>query len=247
MRQPSYPSLMRSDHLVPPSTTTAPGYFGAMVDSYDSLIRRAIPRYDEMVQRLLDHIRPGAQSILELGCGTGNLTLALLGKFNDARITTVDASPEMTDVTMRRAREQGLADRLSVVTARFEDLDLKASSFDLVASSMSLHHVRDKQPLYDAIARWLRRDGELAFADQLAGATPHAHQAHWDLWEKFCREPGHCTEEEIASLTEHSRAHDHYVTAVDHFQMLARSGFRSQDVVWRTGMYSVVTAEFGSQ
>ena len=236
---------MRSDHLVPPSTTTAPGYFGAMVDSYDSLIRRAVPRYDEMVQRLLEHIRPGARDILELGCGTGNLTLALLGKFKDARVTAVDASPEMTDVTMRRARERGLADRLSVVTARFEDLDAGAASFDLVTSSMSLHHVRDKQALYHAIARWLRPGGQLAFADQLAGATAHGHQAHWDLWERFCREPGHCTEEEIASLTEHSRAHDHYVSAGEHFQMLARSGFSSADLVWRTGMYSVVTAELG--
>src|SRR5256885_15976799 len=31
--------------------TTAFAYFGAMADSYDSLIRRAVPRYDEMTAR----------------------------------------------------------------------------------------------------------------------------------------------------------------------------------------------------
>ncbi len=234
---------MGSDHLVPASSTTAQGYFGAMADSYDSLIRRAIPRYDEMVLRLLEHIRPGAGEVLELGCGTGNLTLALLGRFTGARVTAVDASPEMTELTRRRAGERGLADRLSVVTARFEDLERGVGAFDLVASSMSLHHVREKQPLYRAMARWLRKGGQLAFADQLAGATEFGHRAHWELWERFCREPGNCTEEEIASLTEHSRAHDHYVPVAEHFAMMTAAGFDKCDLVWRTGMYSVVTAE----
>ena len=54
---------------------TAADYFGAMVGEYDSLIRRAVPRYDEMTARLLDYLPPSATSILELGCGTGNLTM----------------------------------------------------------------------------------------------------------------------------------------------------------------------------
>lgn len=231
---------MPPDRLVPPATTSAPGYFGAMAESYDSLIRRAVPRYDEMMERLLEHARPGPADILELGCGTGNLTLGLLRRFPSARVTTVDASPEMTELTVRRAAS---ADRLTAITSTFEELTLSDRSFDLVASSMSLHHVREKGPLYEALARWLRPGGQFVLADQLAGATPHAHQAHWDLWLRFCREPGNCTEEEIASLTEHSRSHDHYVPAAEHFRLLSASGFTSVDIVWRNGMYSVLTAD----
>jgi hypothetical protein len=49
---------------------TAADYFGAMSDHYDSLIHRAVPRYEEMSERLMDYLPIGAQRLLELGCGT---------------------------------------------------------------------------------------------------------------------------------------------------------------------------------
>src|SRR3954466_5538060 len=98
---------------MPDPGPSAPAFFGGMVDSYDSLIRRAVPRYDEMMTRLLEHLPPGAGEVLELGCGTGNLTLRVLEKFPKARVTTVDAAPEMTRVTMQRATAAGAAARLT--------------------------------------------------------------------------------------------------------------------------------------
>jgi ubiquinone/menaquinone biosynthesis C-methylase UbiE len=90
------------------------------------------------------------------------------------------------------------------------------------------------------MARWLRPGGRLVFADQLAGATEAVTRVHWDLWLAFCREPGHCTEEEIAGLTEHSRVHDHYEAAGAHFEMMEGAGFAEVDLMWRNGMYSVL-------
>src|SRR6202022_4307001 len=83
------------------------GYFASMVESYDSLIRRAVPRYDEMVARLLEYIPPGAQSVVELGCGTGNLSLQLATKLPRGALSFVDASPEMIDVTRSRIDQAG--------------------------------------------------------------------------------------------------------------------------------------------
>ncbi len=34
---------------------TASGYFGSMSEEYDSLIHRAVPRYDTMTERLVEH------------------------------------------------------------------------------------------------------------------------------------------------------------------------------------------------
>ncbi len=64
--------------MIPPTDRSAADYFGAMVAGYDSLIRRAVPRYDEMTDRLVDYLPPAAARVLELGCGTGNLTLRLV-------------------------------------------------------------------------------------------------------------------------------------------------------------------------
>lgn len=234
----AYPRTMKP---ATPATTpdTASAYFGQMVKDYDSLIRRAVPRYEEMIERLMTVLPPSVENVLELGCGTGTLTLKLLERYPRARVTTVDAAPEMTQVTAERA---GAGARLSAVTARFEQLSFEAGSFDLITSSMSLHHVVDKAALYRNFGSWLRPGGELCFADQLAGGTERADAAHWELWYRFCREPGHCTEEEIASLVEHSRKHDHYVPLREHVRMLEAAGFTDVDLHWRTGMYSVVTA-----
>jgi tRNA (cmo5U34)-methyltransferase len=226
--------------------TTAPSaseYFGSMAAGYDSLIRRAVPRYDEMLARLLEYCPAATTRILELGCGTGNLTLLLARCFPAAAITTVDAAQEMTQLTTARAREAGYGERVTAVTSRFEDLAFQAGSFDLVASCMSLHHVREKAPLYQRFAAWLVPGGALCVADQFLGAAQEVQRRHWDLWLGFCREPGHCSEEELRSLIDHAAAHDHYEPLQAHFGYLLGAGFTSPDCAWRNGMYAVLTAE----
>src|SRR6188474_3475606 len=80
-------------------------YFGSMVESYDSLIHRAVPRYDEMIARLLDYLPPSAQRVLELGCGTGNLSLRLAESLPRAELTLVDGSAEMIAVVGSRVAQ----------------------------------------------------------------------------------------------------------------------------------------------
>lgn len=223
---------------------SATGYFGSMVESYDSLIRRAVPRYDEMTSRLLEFLPREPRNILELGCGTGNLSLQLARKFPTARLTLVDGSPEMLDVTRSRLADAGLSlvNEPEYVAARFEELALPQASFDLVVSSISLHHVADKGSLFRRIRALLHGGGRFCFADQIRGEPESNHRVNWDRWLDFCREPGNCTEEEIESLLDHAAAHDHYVPLSEHMALLARSGFVDIDCVWRNGMWGIVTA-----
>ncbi|HEV2132231.1 MAG TPA: class I SAM-dependent methyltransferase [Longimicrobiaceae bacterium] len=230
--------------MEPLSTSTASEYFGAMVESYDSLIRRAVPRYVEMTARLVEYLPATAADILELGCGTGNLSLALAARYPSSRFTFVDASPEMVDLTRRRIEPDfpGVVGRSGFLVARFEELDLEPGSQDLITSTISLHHVRNKGELYRRLHLALRPGGRFCFADQMAGASEENHRLNWEHWLAFCREPGNCSEEEIQSLLAHAEAHDHYTPVPEHLTLLQQAGFTFVDCVWRNWMWGIITA-----
>ncbi len=218
-----------------------------MVETYDSLIRRAVPRYDEMTFRLLEYLPQKPERILELGCGTGNLSLLLARKFPAASLTLVDGSPDMVAVARARIEDAdpGPLTEASFIGARFEELELPEQPFDLVVSSISLHHVSDKASLYRWVRTALCAGGRFCFADQIRGEPESNHRVNWDGWLEFCRVPGNCSDEEIESLLEHAAAHDHYTRLSEHISLLTSAQFREIDCVWRNLMWGIVTASAG--
>ena len=218
---------------------TASEYFGAMVDEYDSLIRRAVPRYDEMIARTVEYMPDGARRILELGCGTGNLTLALAERFPEAELSLVDGSREMLDLTRDRL-EKGRS--VTTIEGRFEDAELPAGEFDVATSCISLHHVVDKRALFARLHAALRPGGVLVFSDQMAGQTDANHAINWNRMTEFWRLPEHCTSEEARSLEQHSEDHDHYASVIDQAHALEDVGFQDVDCVWRNWMWGVLWA-----
>lgn len=224
---------------------SAAAYFGPMREQYDSLIRRAVPRYDEMIETLIGYLPIDVERVLELGCGTGNFSLALAACFPRAALTLVDAAPEMLELTRERllSTHAAAAAKASFVTARFEDLELRPASLDLVTSCISLHHVADMQALFEKLNHALRPRGTLCFADQLACASERDSALHWQRWLDYCRLPGHCSEAELQGLLDHARKHDHYASVPAHLRLLEATGFVAVDCLWRNGMWSIIKGE----
>ncbi|HMJ19729.1 MAG TPA: methyltransferase domain-containing protein [Gemmatimonadaceae bacterium] len=223
---------------------SASGYFGSMAESYDSLIHRAVPRYDEMIARLIQYLPRDARRVLELGSGTGNLSMQLPGVLPRATLTLVDGSDEMIALVRSRIEQSSASSsgRVECIVARFEELEFPAHSFDLVVSSISLHHVEDKARLYARIRSLMSERGRFCFADQIRGEPESNHRLNWERWLDYCREAGNCSPDEIDSLLEHAAAHDHYTTLTEHIALLSEAGFAEIDCVWRNWMWGIVTA-----
>ena len=114
----------------------------------------------DAVLRELD-LRPDME-VLDFGCGTGLVTLKLQPRVST--ITGADSSEGMIAILREKIKGLGLTNVLTQ-HVDFEKGGRVEGSFDLVVSSMTLHHVADTETL---IRHWhglLRPEGRLCFAD----------------------------------------------------------------------------------
>jgi SAM-dependent methyltransferase len=106
--------------------------------------------------RLLDRAIPGDARVVEVGCGTGQMSIFL---------ATADRIVVGADLT-RASLELGAAAarRFDVRNVRFVETDLRrpglrAGAFDVVYSSGVLHHTPDPRASFAALARLARPGG----------------------------------------------------------------------------------------
>jgi tRNA (cmo5U34)-methyltransferase len=179
---------------------------------------------------------------LELGCGTGNLSMYIHQVFPNAKLTLVDLSPDMLEQAGQKLNAQGIQPTL--VEGGFMDITFPQKSFDLVVSSMALHHLTDpeKPIVYQRIYEWLRPGGLFRCADETMALPPKAHEANLLRWEAWARENG-ASEEEIALWSEHAETYDHYAPLILHCEWLKQAGFIHVDCHWRKLMWTVFGGE----
>jgi ubiquinone/menaquinone biosynthesis C-methylase UbiE len=99
---------------------------------------------------------------LDFGCGTGLLTLSLQPFV--ASITGVDGSRGMLDVLEGKIRDRRLPNARTIQLDPDKGGQLDGR-FDLVTSSMALHHVKDISALLDQFYRITAPGGYLCIAD----------------------------------------------------------------------------------
>lgn len=99
------------------------------------------------------------QSILELGCGWGSITLYLAEKYPASQITAVSNSHSQRLYIMAKAQKLGL-NNVNVITCDINDLQLD-KKFDRIISIEMFEHVRNYQSLFENMAHWLNDGGKV--------------------------------------------------------------------------------------
>lgn len=215
-------------------------FFDRLSADYTVAIERCFPRYREMLWALLDYIPSDRQftSIVELGCGTGNLSVLLAEKFPESRISFVDLSADSLAVCRKRL---GNASRFEFLAADFDQLDRPAESVDLVISSIALHHLDSagKQRLFARSRLWLTAGGLFTFADQFRGTTQALYARHMEHWQRLTLDAG-STADDWRMWMQHQQAHDHHDTLCDQLNWLRAAGYTDTDCTWRYLLWAVV-------
>ena len=130
---------------------------------YDPLLKWVM-REETFKRKLIQqaNIQP-RMKVLDLGCGTGTLTLMIKRAHLTAEVTGMDGDPEVLDIARDKSRgteiqwDEGLA----------SSLPYPDSVFDRVVTSLVIHHLAtdDKRRTFKEIYRVLMPQGELHVLD----------------------------------------------------------------------------------
>ncbi|WP_435594461.1 methyltransferase domain-containing protein [Streptomyces panacea] len=113
-------------------------------------------------------VKADPRHIVDLGCGTGAGTLALLKRFPEAEVTAVDTSTSHLNRLRHKAGAAGLTDRVRIVQADLDGAWPELGTPELVWASASMHHMADPDRTLREVHETLAPGGLFAVVE-LAG------------------------------------------------------------------------------
>ncbi len=132
---------------------------------YDPLLRLHM-RERKWRSRFVDQmeIQPGLH-ILDIGSGTGTLTVLVKERWPSAEVVGIDPDPQILGIARRKAERSRVEIRFDVGYA--DQLPYSDASFDRVVSSLVFHHLAHETKVLALQEAWrvLRPGGELHIAD----------------------------------------------------------------------------------
>ncbi|MEE8577237.1 MAG: class I SAM-dependent methyltransferase, partial [candidate division Zixibacteria bacterium] len=78
--------------------------------------------------------------ILDIGCGTGVSTLEL-ARISDGDLVAVDIEQDALDKLVKRAKEEGLSSRVTVVHSSMLEMDFPPNSFDIIWTEGAISYI----------------------------------------------------------------------------------------------------------
>lgn len=116
-----------------------------MVDSYDRYMKRITLGREDALRRMtvnLAQVKEG-DSVLEIGCATGSLTLAAKRQAGPAgSVFGIDIIPGMIDVSRKKAAEAKLD--VTFQLGNISDIPFPDESFDVVICSFMIFHMSEE-------------------------------------------------------------------------------------------------------
>lgn len=133
-------------------------------------------RNQESLGLLLSSLRlKGGESVLEIGCGTGAITIPVAEAVGEhGRVVAVDISEPMLNAARQKVDEAGMRN-VTLLSGDAQVMALEQAAFDIATSRMGVMFFSDPVAAFRNIGSSLKPDGRLVFACW----APLAENPHW--------------------------------------------------------------------
>jgi tRNA (cmo5U34)-methyltransferase len=210
--------------------------FDATASTYDRDRSLLIPGCDTFYRWAINLIPAGAKTILDLGAGSGLLTVLIRQRFPKARIHLIDFSAPMLSLASARLGNDPLItyQRANYITEPLPE------NLCAVVTSLSIHHLddMDKRTIFKKIYASLKSNGMFINADQVAGPTPPLDERYKMLWLQQVRAAGATEPQITASLFRQQE--DRCATVANQLLWLREAGFADADCWFKDNRFAVM-------
>lgn len=217
---------------------SADEYYALLRSDYGSTIRQLVPRYDDMVECILETLAMlSPRAILDLGAGDGSLTALALDRCPEASVTAVELSEGMCQDA--RAALTGAGGRARIVKADIRDYqpDIR---FDAVISNLVLHNLTrpEKLQLLGELRGWLEPGGGFIWGDLIRHPDDQV-QAHFVRYRQaFARAAG-CPDDLLRWNFEKEGGDDYPLTIEETLADTERAGLDSALPIWQHDTFAI--------
>ncbi|MEM7223149.1 MAG: class I SAM-dependent methyltransferase [Pseudomonadota bacterium] len=217
-----------------------------------------VPERELQIEIICGLIPPhdGRPLLVELCCGEGLLTRALLEHFPTGRVHAFDGSPTMLESTRKTAGE--LADRLEtrLFDLKAADWQARADAPHAVVSSLAVHHLDggEKQALFRGLHAMLAPGGVFVLADLIAPASARGQDIAARTWDRAVEERARALDGNLAAFRRFQETQwnlysdpdpdpvDKPSSLLDQMKWLEAAGFTGVDVHWMKGGHAIFSA-----
>jgi tRNA (cmo5U34)-methyltransferase len=210
---------------------------------YDSVIRDFVPVYDEMINVVIEAIKifyPKMNiKVLDIGVGTGNLSLKLLENFPDIELVGYEIAPNLYEFAKRKLKEfkpNFLLKNEDILKNNIHN------SFNLIISLLTFHYFdhEQKKIVYKKTYDLLKKNGLFINVDRVISKSDSINKVFYDrmsfFWDKATKT---WIEEKREKWKTQDSPEEQPYYLEDQLDWLREIGFTDVECLWRNFNYCV--------